>query len=122
MSRCDPNFDIGLMPMALFSRIFAPKRRCRNSITASASELPAFAPPDAALPARRPGHRGVEDLRRRPPDVGSGAVAFDEGDDGMVGDDPVAIPVVYFGADGAAAAAFHLCWHGPQFTTKRPAF
>src|SRR5437879_7158188 len=81
-----------------------------------------FAPHDAALPARRFGHRGVEYFRRRPPDVGSGAVALDEGNDGMVGDGPVAVPVGDLGADGCAEAAFNLCWHGPQFTTKRPAF
>src|SRR5467141_1384281 len=81
-----------------------------------------FAPNDAAFAARRLGDRGVEDFGRRPPDVGLGAVAFDERDDGMVGDDPVAVPVFDFGADGAAAAAFNLWWHGPQFTTKGPAF
>ena len=40
----------------------------------------------------------------------------------MVGDDPMAVPEFDFGAYGAATAAFNLCWHGPQFTTKRPAF
>ena len=39
ISRCEPNFDIGLMPMALPSRIFAPNLRVRNSMTESASEL-----------------------------------------------------------------------------------
>src|SRR6266566_4874548 len=32
-----PNFDIGLMPIALPGRIFAPKRSVRNAISASAS-------------------------------------------------------------------------------------
>jgi len=32
----------------------------------------------------------------------------------------MAVPELDFGADGAPAAAFNLCWHGPQFTTKRP--
>jgi len=34
----------------------------------------------------------------------------------------MAVPEFDFGAEGAHAAAFNLCWHGPQFTTKRPAF
>ncbi len=37
----------------------------------------------------------------------------------MVGNDPLAVLEVDFGTDGAAAAAFSLYWHGPQFTTKR---
>jgi hypothetical protein len=56
------------------------------------------------------------------PDVRSGAVAFDEGNDGVVGDDPMVVPEVDFGSDSTAAAAFYLGWHGPHSTTKRPAF
>src|SRR5205823_9016542 len=39
--RCEPNFDIGLMPMALPGLILAPNRSIRKAITASASPLPA---------------------------------------------------------------------------------
>ncbi len=78
-------------------------------------------PPPTGV-VRRARDRGVEDLGRGAPNVGPGAVAFDEGDDGMVGNDPVSIPVVDLRPYGAAAATFKLGWHGPQFTTKRPAF
>ena len=37
-----PNSDIGLIPMALPGRIFAPKRSARNSMIAFASELRAW--------------------------------------------------------------------------------
>jgi len=39
--RWEPNLDIGLIPIALPGRIFAPNRSVRNPITASASGLPA---------------------------------------------------------------------------------
>src|SRR5438093_4525194 len=81
-----------------------------------------FAPHDAALAAGNLGNGVVEHLGGRAPDVGSGAVAFDEWDDGVVGDDPAPVPVVDLRADGAAAAAFNLCWHGPHLTTKRLVF
>ena len=42
-------------------------------------------PDDAAFAAERFRHRGVEDAHAGAPDVGTGAVAFDERDDRIVG-------------------------------------
>ena len=47
-------------------------------------------PDDLLLAAERLGDRGVEHAHAGLPDVGAGAVAFDEGDDGHVGDDELA--------------------------------
>ena len=49
-----------------------------------------------ALAAIGLGHRGVEDAHRGAPDVGAGAVAFDERDDRLVGD--LQLPVLVLNA------------------------
>ena len=56
-----------------------------------------FQPLDLALARVGLGDRGVEDADGGAPDVRAGAVAFDEGDDGMVGDGEFAV------GDGDAA-------------------
>src|SRR5262249_59275995 len=72
-------------------------------------------PDDAALAAGGLRDRRIEHPGSGAPDVGTGAVAFDERDDGMVGDDPASVPIIDFGAGGD-------CRHGPHLTTKRGLF
>src|SRR5207253_10439943 len=48
-------------------------------------------PGDLALPAIDLRDRAIDDVRRGAPDVGSGAVAFDERDDRIVGNDDAAV-------------------------------
>src|SRR5262249_34922022 len=55
---------------------------------------PDLFPGDLLLPAINFGHRAVDDVLRGAPDVGAGAVAFDVGNDGRVGDDDLAVLVV----------------------------
>src|SRR2546422_2778181 len=52
-----------------------------------------FAPHDGAS-TRGLLHRGVEHALRRPPDVRSGAVAFDERNDGLVRNDPALVAIL----------------------------
>src|SRR6059058_3731283 len=46
-----------------------------------------FEPMELFLATVNLGHRSVEDVLRGVPDVGTGAVTLDEGNDGIVGDD-----------------------------------
>ena len=70
-------------------------------------------PDDLALAAVGAlGDRGVEHAHAGPPDVGTGAVTFDEGHDGLVGDDELA---VLRGGDGRAFGRrreVHELYHG----------
>ena len=72
-----------------------------------------FVPGDLALAAVRLFDGGVEDADGGGPDVAAGAVAFNEGDDGAVGDGVFAVGVLdglAFGGDGdAVVAGLHDC-------------
>ena len=66
----------------IFGRLRQPVAGTVERLLASQYLHPLHAAPGAV----RPGHGGIEHPHRRGPDIGSGAVPFDEGNEGSVGD------------------------------------
>ena len=89
-------------PTGVVSGPLMPMRRSRNAATVSSGSQVlkrsiAFSPAktsyqdNAALAVVCDLDRGIEHAHRRFPDVAPGAVAFDERDDGVVGNDELAV-------------------------------